>query len=187
MCQRYAQSTKTHPCCLLHTLLAALSRCVEVLFAELVERYLYFFYDFLVNLQLPYRGFHNLGLWVLSLRTAYTYWSDCTFTESKVMTVTLLNRKMAVLLLLIISLLSYSDRHFASTFHPVELPTCNVFFLSQRANYLCIKCEWGSAFLPWQSVFFVIRFVLQVFVFSQVETKKHKRIQIWLLWVIFVS
>lgn len=167
---------------LLHTLLAELCRCVKVLFAELVERYLHFF-SLLINLQLAYQDFHNLGLWVLSLHTACTYWSDCMFTKSKVTAVTLLNRKMAVLLLLISSLLSYPDRHFASMLHTVELPICNRFFFPTKLIFFALcQVRMGKRFSPLAVCIFVIRFVLQVFVFSQVETKKRKWIQIWLLY-----
>lgn len=172
---------------LLHTLLAELFRCVKVLFAELVERYLHFF-SLLINLQLAYQDFHNLGLWVLSLRTACTYWSDCMFTKSKVTAVTLLNRKMAVLLLLISSLLSYPDRHFASMLHTVELPICNRFFFPTKLIFFALCQVWmGKRFSPLAVCIFVIRFVLQVFVFSQVETKKRKWIQIWSLYDSYLS
>lgn len=60
--------------------------------------------------------------------------------RSKVTAVTLLNRKMAVLLLLIICLLSYSDRHFANTLHAVEWPICNVFFFPSKL-IIFVSCQ----------------------------------------------
>lgn len=81
------------------------------------------------------------------------------------MTVTLLNRKMAVLLLLIISLLSYSDRHFASTFHPVELPTCNVFFFPSELIIFALSVN-GEVLSSLGSLYFLSSGLFYKYLFS---------------------
>lgn len=78
---------------------------------------------------------------------------------------------MAVLLLSIIFLLSYSDRHFENTFHKVKLPM--LCFPSKLIIIVLCKAWMRICFFPWQSVFLSSSLFYKCSFFSQVETKTH--------------